>query len=110
MTRADIDRAHRVGARRDQTPRPMIVKFKDWESRASVYKNRKLLTGNKIFVDLTKRRLSLKKEAMEKVKNLDDAVDFVFSDINCSLGVRLNNGDFRFFNSEDELVSILSSF
>ena len=107
---SDIDRAHRVGASREnQTPRQMIVKFKDWNTRANVYKKRRSLNDNKVFVDLTRRRFSLKKAAIDKVKDLDDMVDYVFSDLNCRLCVKLNNGEFKYFNSEDEFNLILSS-
>ena len=111
IKKSDIDRAHRVGRVTiggDQKPRQMIVKFKSWDIRTQVYKGRKALNDRKIFIDLTKRRFSLLKKANEKVKDIPN-IDFVFSDINCSLCAKLNNGDFRYFNSESELDSIISS-
>ena len=36
----------------------------------------------------------------------DDAINFVFADINYSLGVRFNDGSFKYFNSEQELHNI----
>ena len=109
LQKAEIDRAHRVGASRENIPRQMIVKFKDWNTRANVYKNRRSLNDNKEFVDLTKRRFSLKMAAINKVRDLDDVVDYVFSDINCRLCAKLNNGEFKYFNSEDEFNVIISS-
>ena len=35
-------------------------------------------------------------------------VDFAFVDMNCSLCVRLKNGDFNFFNSMEELVNLVA--
>ena len=86
----------------------MIIKFKSWDVRTNVYKGRKSLKENKIFLDLTKRRLDLKNLAIEKVKG-NQQVDFVCNDINCNLCMKLTNDEFRYFNSEYELENILSS-
>ena len=109
ITKSDIDRAHRVGVGSLDRPRQMIIKFKSWDTRSMVYQERKSLRGNKIFLDLTKRRFALKKVAIEKVQDFDDKVDFAFSDINCSLCLKLTEGGFKYFNSEDELDAILAS-
>ena len=37
-----------------------------------------------------------------------DSVEYAFADINCSLGLRLKNGRFRFFNSSKELNMALA--
>ena len=109
ISRSDIDRAHRVGritTGEDQRPRQMIVKFKCWDIRTQIYKGRKALKDRKIFIDLTKRKFALLKIANEKANN-NDNIDFVFSDINCSLCAKLKTGEYKYFNSETELDSIL---
>ena len=109
VTKADIDRAHRVGRPNSKYPRQMIVKFKSWDTRASVYKKRKNLKDQKIFVNLTKRRMDLKKLANEKIKDINGA-EYVFADINCSLCVKfIGDKGFKYFNTEYELGKILSS-
>ena len=110
----DYDRAHRVGFTKDIQGNPvkncqMIVKFTSFRSRTDVYRNRKKGTeGGKVrfYVDQTKRRFDLRKMAVEYVKDKPD-VDFAFVDINCSLCLRLKNGQFRFFNSEEELINLV---
>ena len=74
----------------------IIVKFKSWKSRQQLYNSRPRLDKNRkkkpgqnftISVDLTKRRYELLMKARRLIKD-KDAIDFVFSDINCSLGVK----------------------
>ena len=86
----------------------MIVKFKNCGSVTKVYKNRKKLNKFKFWVDLTKRRLLLLKKARDMTENVPN-VDFTFSDVNCRLALKLTNGDFKFFNSETELASIIAN-
>ena len=38
-----------------------------------------------------------------------ETVEFSFSDINCSLCAKLKNGEYKYFNTETEFDSILSS-
>ena len=104
----EIDRAHRVGVAKAGYPRQMIVKFKYWNTRSMVYKRRKDLEDNRIYLDLTKRRLDLKNLVNDRISN-NDKVDFVFADINCSLSMKLQNGQFKYFNSQEEFESILTS-
>ena len=108
ITQSDIDRCHRVGKKNPAYPQQMIVKFKYWRTRESIYKGRKDLKDNKVFVDLTKRRLDLRNLAIEKTKTNDEIL-YVFADINCSLGLKSKDGKFHYFNSVDELESIISS-
>ena len=49
----------------------------------------------------------LLKEARTRIKDVD-SVEYAFADINCSLGLRLKNGRFRFFNSSEELNMALA--
>ena len=57
-------------------------------------------------VDLTKRRYELLMKARGLIKD-NDAIDFVFSDINCSLGVKFSDDSFKYFNSEQELYNVI---
>ena len=112
----DFDRAHRVGSPKDQNgkkkkERQMIVKFTSFKARTLVYQsrpkfNKDRVGGVRFYLDQTKRRFDLRKYAVEYVKNIP-GVDFVFVDINCSLCIRFKNGDFKHFNSETELVSLV---
>ena len=34
-------------------------------------------------------------------------VSYVYADINCSLGIKFKNGSFKYFNSLNELLSLL---
>ena len=118
---ANIDRAHRIGREySDKTTgkkvKSIIVKFKSWKSRQQLYnsrprfdKNRKKKPGQNftISVDLTKRRHELLMKARGLIKD-NDAIDFVFSDINCSLGVKFNDS-FKYFNSKQELYNIIKN-
>lgn len=63
-----IDRAHRLGQQRGGKPRPLIIKFVDYNTRAMLFRNRKLLksTGLVLFEDLTTARSSLRQEAAQK--------------------------------------------
>ena len=113
----DFDRAHRVGKPTDGQgnqvgERQMIVKFSTFRARTMAYRNRKKAVGNhdggvRFYIDQTKRRFQLKKKAVEYVQNKPQ-VDFVFVDVNCNLCIRLTNGQFKYFNSEEELVNLLS--
>ena len=119
---ANIDRARRIGKEySDKTTgkkvKSIIVKFKSWKSRQQLYnsrlrfdKNRKKKPGQHftISVGLTKRRYELLMKARGLIKD-NDSIDFVFSDINCSLGVKFNDDSFKYFNSEQELYNIIKN-
>ena len=85
----------------------MIVSFSTWNSRSKVYKNRKVLNGQRITLDLTSRRVKLRNLANEKVKEYP-GIEFCMADINCSLCLRLSNNTYKYFNSEIELDNILA--
>ena len=57
-------------------------------------------------LDLTERRYSLLAKAKGIIKD-NPAVMFAFADINCSLGLKLNDDKFHYFNTEDELNKVL---
>ncbi len=110
-----IDRAHRVGSKRDREGNPveraMIVRFTSWSSRTHVYQKRNKDKNNnnnaRFYVDLTKRRVGLKKKAIEKTKD-NKKVRFAYADINNNICLLLEDGKKKFFNSEEELDSILA--
>ena len=64
----DIGRCHRVGVKRPGSRRPIIVQFSTYRRREVVIRNRKLLKGTNVVIreDLTSRRLSLMKAAVNK--------------------------------------------
>lgn len=97
-----IDRAHRVGRKRDI----MIVKFTSFKHRTSVYRNRKVTDKYKIHLDLTKKRLGLLDQAKSMITK-SSAVQFVFGDINCNTVARLVDGSFKFFDNIDDFVKLL---
>ena len=106
-----IDRAHRIGAKvkddnTGEVRQAMIVKFLRWKHRTAVYKGRKKSKDKKILLDLTAKRAKLLKFAMEKTES-DDHIDFVFADINCRVGLKTMDGEFKFFRNEIELKAIL---
>ena len=105
----DYDRAQRVGSSHDRdgklrADRQMIVKFTSFWARSTVYRARPKVGDIQVYIDQTKRRFNFRKMAVDYVKD-KPKVDFVFADINCSLCVRLKNGQFKFFCSKDELIS-----
>jgi hypothetical protein len=59
-------------------------------------------------VDLTQRRVQLKKKAIEKTKD-NHKVDFVFADINNNICLLRKDGKKKFFSSEEELDTILEN-
>ncbi len=100
-----VDRAHRIGRKETdeegKVRQQMIVKFNSFRDRTLVYRNRieKNKVGNvKVRLDLTRKRLSVLRDAKEFIKGRND-VEFVFADINCSLVAKMNNGKFIFFDS-----------
>ena len=74
VTRELVDRSHRLGQRHvgpsgEYKPRPIIVKFRSYETRSSVFSAKRRLNGTKYVVteNLTRRRNDLHK----KVRSLD---------------------------------------
>ena len=107
----EFDRAHRIGRSVDGKDRQMIVKFATFRARTLVYRNRNKDGKNeagkvKFYIDQTKRRFDLRKMAVDYCEEKPQ-VDFVFVDINCNLCLRFKSGEFKFFNSKEELVNIV---
>ena len=106
-----VDRAHRIGERSvdddGKIRQQMIVKFRGFRERTMVYRARKKAATAKVRLDLTKQRLSLLKKAKDLVEERKDILDYAFADINCSLAVKLVNGNFVHFTSIESLKSKL---
>ena len=106
---SEFNRIHRIGPtvkKNGKAFQQIIVKFKGFVSRTKVYGTRKHKADIAIHLDLTKRRYSLLKDAYGKAKDCT-SFDFTRADINCSLCLRLKNGDWKFFNSLEELERLL---
>ena len=109
-----IDRAHRIGKpfkRKGTIVHTVIVKFTTWRHRTLLFKERhkRYCKEKKIqmYLDLTKKRLQLLKDANEKIKNLEN-VDYVFPNINCQLCLKLKKSEKLFyFNDLDNLDVLL---
>ena len=87
---------------------PVIVRFISWRACTAVYRKREKRGAVRIYTDLTKRRLLLKRKADEKVRD-NEKVQYAFADVNNNIGLRLEGDSIKFFNSEEELDRILAS-
>ena len=115
----DIDRAHSVGRVRvdeasGRRSQGIIVKFRSWDAKLKLYQARPKFKGTRkpgfiIGLDLTKRRLELLKYARERIKNNCHNVEYVFSDVNCSLVVMFSDGISKHFNNKKALESLLTT-
>lgn len=119
----DIDRAHRIGKEffdkeTQRTIKSIIVKFRSWESRKRFYNARPKASAKGVkkpgarkfgvAVDLTKNRHALLQHAKEVIKHYPE-VNFAFADVNCSLGIRVNNSKMLFFHDKDSLYDHLGN-
>ena len=84
------------------------MRFVSWRARTAVYRKREKRGAVRIYTDLTKRRLQLKRKADEKIRE-NENVKFAFADVNNNIGLRLEDDSIKFFNSEEELDRILGS-
>ena len=94
-----IDRAHGIGRTYEKGGKiyqSLLVKFTSWNDRERFYRARpKILDHGKsnssfsVSTHLTKRRYELLRFARGVVKDYPQ-VNYVFSDINCSLAIRFN--------------------
>ena len=114
----EIDRAHRIGPvyhdKDGNKVRSIIVKYKSWKAREEFYLKRPKFSKNKpvsksfsVSVDLTKRRYELLSKA-KRVVTGNRNVNYVFSNINCALGISMKDGSFKYFNTDAELDDILN--
>ena len=65
---SDIERAHRVGQARDDKPRPMLVKFRQWKDKIGIltdrsYRDRLDAKGIRVANDLTRRQSQIVHQA-----------------------------------------------
>ena len=117
----NIDRVHQTGRKyanenTGKKVQSIIVKFKSWKSRKEFYDaspinfvNGKKKPGLDFFnvsVDLTRRHYLLLKTAKGIMKDNSD-ISNAYPDIYCSLGIRFKNESFKYFNSFNELHSLL---
>ena len=103
---AVIDRAHRIGPRKENSPPTVICRFTTWRHRTAVYRNHaeinKMDRNIKVFLDITRENLSLMNDLR---KDIDDAVEaknaveYVFADVNCQPMIKFRNGKFKRFNT-----------
>ena len=97
-----IDRAHRIGKKKGKS-QAVIVLFTTRTHCTLFYKARKKIkSGPKIHIDLTKKRFDLLKEAQNFVSDQEDDV-FVYGDISCRLKVHFRSHSEKFFESLDQL-------
>ena len=106
-----IDRAHRVGRRRQSKKwgenHPMIVKFTTWRHRTAVYRARKQNKDVSIHLALTKKRLKILQKVQDEVKAYQNA-EFCFADVNCNLCIKFRD-KFRYFTTEQEANDLLEA-
>ena len=115
----EIDRVNGIGKpflERKKKVRSIIVKFKPWKARDAFFKARPkhYVNGRKkpgltlfsVSLDLIKHRCLLLAKTKSIIKD-NPAIMFAFTDINCSLALKLNDDKFHHFNSEDELNKTL---
>ena len=108
-----FDRAHRVGKpyKIDNIEKQsVIVRFSTFRHRSMLYYKRKEMSekfGVWVRLDFTKKNYGILNDAKEYVKDRDD-VNFVYSDINCRLKVKLQNNNEFFFKNMGELMSKLN--
>ena len=95
---------------------PILIKFKDWNSRYHLYQARPKFDRSKkpgennisIGLDLTRRRYDLLNYAREKIKtDKIDGISYAFADVNCALGIRFSDNSLRFFNNKESLNKLL---
>ena len=84
----------------------MIVKFKGFVPWTKVYRAKKHKADIVISLDLTKHRYLLLKDVYGKARDCA-SVEFACADINCSLCLRLKNGDWKIFSSLEKFERFL---
>ena len=96
----------------------IIVEFNSWKScqqfyhaRPKQFNNSKRKPGQLLFsvsVDLTRRQYLLLNKAKGLTKDCE-SINYVFVDVNCSLGMKFQNGVFKYFNSENKLHCLINN-
>jgi hypothetical protein len=75
VDKAEVDRAHRLGPKNSFRPRTLIIKFKSYGPKASIYKQRKSLKGTKYYIneDITRFNMKLVNSARDHKVNIKSA-------------------------------------
>ena len=105
ISEACIDSAHRIGKKTPGRVRLIIVCFMTWLHCTMVYRKCKDCVNCRITLDLMKTRMDILKEAIDLARE-SHHISYAFSDINCSLCVKLTNGSFKFSNTIDNLNNL----
>ena len=109
VNESEYNRNHMVGPKikkNRKTFLQIIIKFKGFVPRTKVYRARKHKSDISIHKNLAKRRYVLLKDAYSKAKDWA-SVDFACADINCSLCLRVKNGDCKFPNFLEKIERLL---
>lgn len=108
-----VDRAHRIGPKYkskveddEKTYQAVIIRFTTFRHRTVFYRNRKVLEGINVQLDLTSSRYKLLKDANSLV-HASEKASYVYADINCRLKVKLDDGSHHYFDSLEALSSII---
>ena len=106
-----LDRAHRIGPvytnKEKGKCQSIIVRFSTFRHRTLFYRaRRKIKTGEKIRLDLTKHRYQLLKEAVRRVEG-EELVSYCYADVNCRLKIKWKDDSEDFFNVLGDLNDLL---
>ena len=115
VIKRDIDRSHRLGKFKlasgkqtrsagNQAPRPIIVKFKGYDTRSAVFNVKRELKGTNIMIteNLTKTRYALLKKCIEKLGK-----GKVWS-YDGRITTKLSNNTYTVIDSESDLLKLLN--
>jgi hypothetical protein len=115
----ELDRCHRIGKpymSNHRRQHDVLVKFRTWRSRNTMYQNRKKFSF-RVFADLTFRRDNVLQFAKEECKTdenghpmnmaVNRVVDFVFSDLNCKIKFKSKENRFYGISSEHEFLRLV---
>ena len=112
----DIERGHRIrlsytGNHSGKKVKSIIIKFRSYHGKLvnffiKVDQGITLMVFS-VSVDLTKRRFLLLTKARGLIKR-NTNISYVYSDINCSLGLRFKDNSFKYYNNEKELHHLSS--
>ena len=83
-----------------------------YNARAKHFTNSKQKPGQHLFsvlVDLTRRPYLLLNKAKGLIKDCKTK-NYVFANVNCSLGMKFQKRMFKYFNSENELHSLINNW
>ena len=100
-----IDRAHSIGKKTPDSIRPIICRFATRRYHTMVFHKWKDCLNCRITLDLAKTRMDILKKAINLAWE-SDQISYTFTDINCSLCVKLTNGSFKFFNTMIHLSNL----